>query len=866
MATELVQTPEGVHGGPLSASKEVLEYEKILSIRDQIFSGNHPRLKVPQHVIRNFTPRSVQSPTLPTTPSAPAETTTSAQKKEGQQPSSAQRSPTVNKHAVAMVTGTTSAPPASSLVSAATTASSSKPASEIDPIFLIKSDGLIRAEIQLQRQRIERALRDQAEQKRIEAKLKPSPQELRPDFDVAEVLAKALELVKPIPEFNAEGANGNIAASDSFDENSYYSSKAPDSPQNEPSVASPVIERQTQAVVIDDAGADSDIARDQRGTRQLEQGNRGFLNGAAHPSSFEKADHHPARDVDNNTSFSSTAQGSRKVVQEESESLEEPEYSPPGPNVQSRRQSGAHHSFSEHANGAQGSYRPVQDSPRQQYSNHDVRVVRNHITSPAAPQPSRVSPLAFSRVSGIPGGPRQNRRQRKGDKRAAARVAERTSPDVPVQPIVARKRRREQEYKDSPRAVDVRRPVSPEVPYIKPEPVSPPPFIEVPSPAYVRSRIPQNDNAYIEIDSPRYTPVGERRDSGHGGFYEDRHNRNFEVEAVTNVNIPRSASRLTYKRPLREEHDLRRVATFQHARQSEIIRDYPEPIPDAPRYVRAASYAVTDRPLQIEKPTYYDEFTAPYPKTYTTDVRPASPRVREELIEPRPELRAMAPPPQRRIVIDADGNRYYESAGALTRIAPPVTRLAQVEPYDEAPSIRAAPVRGVSVIETPYSERRYVQDMPPPPITYRRVQEYTRVAPSDHGIYDREVDDRARAPRGASVQVVDYPARHPTYVDEPAYPREELVRMSSVRPPPSRYEDPGEPPVRMQSVRPVRREVSVYVDDEPRQSREYMPLERVSYPAPRQIRDERYFDDEETARLGLEGGQGMARRVSRRFQ
>jgi hypothetical protein len=33
--------------------------------------------------------------------------------------------------------------------------------SEIDPIFLTKSDDLIRAELQLQRQRLERALRDQ---------------------------------------------------------------------------------------------------------------------------------------------------------------------------------------------------------------------------------------------------------------------------------------------------------------------------------------------------------------------------------------------------------------------------------------------------------------------------------------------------------------------------------------------------------------------------------------------------------------------------------------------------------------------------------------------------------------------------------
>ncbi|KMU85676.1 hypothetical protein CIHG_03716 [Coccidioides immitis H538.4] len=732
---------------------------------------------------------------------------------------------------------------------------------------LLQRMNLQRAEMQLQRQRIERALRDQVEQRRIDAKTKPSPQELNPDFDVAVVFAKALELVKPVSEIDTEGANGNIAASDSFDENSFYSSRAPDSPQNEPVVASPITERQPQPVLIDDAVPDTHVARHNGGPRYLDNGNRNLVNLESHPPSGLAEKNIPPRSTDN-TPVQPGMPPERQQGREEPEPFEEPEYSPPGPTtVDTEREGGAHPPISERANGGHAHRvptQPQQDSQRHQYLVQDVRVVRNHITSPAAPQPSRVSPLAVSKV---PGTQRQNRRQRKAERRLAAQASERGSPEAPVQPIVHRKRRREQEFKDSARSMEERRPaVSPDIPHIKPEPVSPPPFIEVPPASYLRSHAPQSGSTYVEIDSPRYTPVGDRRESGgRPSYYDERHARGYEMDGSTDVNITRSSSRLTYKRPLREDRDLRRVATMQHARQSEYVQDYPEPIPETtPRYVRAASYAVTDRPVQVQKPRYYDELAPSYPKPYSASVRPASPRLREEYIETHPEPRSMGPPPQRRIVIDAEGNRYYESLAPSSRMHPPSTRLAQAEAYDEGPPIRTAPVRAMSVVGNTYPDHRYAHDMPPP-VTYRRVPEYTRVAPSEHGVYDREIDDRARVPRGASVQVIDYPRRHPTYVEEPAYPREELVRMSSVRPPPSRYEDPVEPPMRMPSVRPVRREVSVYIDDEPRQSREYAPVDHVNYPAARQAREERYYDDEDTAKLDLEGGQGVIRRVSRRY-
>ncbi|KAI1934114.1 hypothetical protein LOZ65_000027 [Ophidiomyces ophidiicola] len=850
IASDLLRKPETGHVAPLSGPKELLEYEKILNIRDQIFSGHHPRLKVPQHVIRNFTPRSVQSPSIPSTPSGPHETTVSIHSKENHFSSNSHKSSAANDSPVEVTTMPgSSAPYPSNIVPATATV---KPASEIDPIFLTKSDDLIRAEIQLQRQRIERTLRDQVEQKRINSKRKPLPQELNPDFDVAEIFAKIMENVKPISQINTQKANGNVAASDSFDENSFYSSKAPDSPPTEPAAVSPHTGRQPQPMLIDDADADTDLARQVEGNRFLDDRARNLVYSESHPSSFEE--------ITEKTTTATTTDIPLVLPdllepREERQSFDEPEYSPPGPNlVSSRRESGSNIPVSDRTNTAPTHHRasrPEQEPQHQQYPTPDVRVVRNHITSPAAPQPSRVSPLAVSKAPGLT---RQNRRQRRAERRLAAQPAGRTSPEGPIQPLVSRKRRREQEKEE-------RRPaVSPE-PYIKPEPVSPPPFIEVAAPAYVRPRIPQPGSNYVEIDSPQYTALADRRESGAGrtGYYDVP---TYDTEVPANINISRSASRLAYKRPVMDERDLRRVATMQHARQSEIVRDYHEPAV-SPRYLRAASYAVTDRPIQAEKPRYYDEI-APYPKSFATGVRPASPRIHDEYIEALSDSRSMGPPPpQRRIVIDADGNRYYEAVAPSpsSRMVPASTRLAHAEPYDEGPAVRTAPSRAVSVLENPYPGRRYVQEMPPPPITYRRIPEYPRIAPGDHAMYDRELDERTRVPRGSSVQLIDYPHRQPTYVEEPVYPREELVRMSSVRPSATRFEDPVEPPMRMQSVRPVRREVSVYIEDEPHTSREYPPVDRVSYPVAR----ERYFDSDDTSRLGVENTQGMIRRVSRRY-
>ncbi|KAK4697064.1 hypothetical protein P7C71_g953, partial [Lecanoromycetidae sp. Uapishka_2] len=124
--------------------------------------------------------------------------------------------------------------------------------SGLDPIFLQKSDVLVRAEleqkrqrteradleqkkqhekqgIQQQRQRIERILREQNAQKERQVALS---QDALPEFDATEVLKKAQELVKPYRPRESGRAKAT-ASSDSFDENTFYSSQMDESTTTE---------------------------------------------------------------------------------------------------------------------------------------------------------------------------------------------------------------------------------------------------------------------------------------------------------------------------------------------------------------------------------------------------------------------------------------------------------------------------------------------------------------------------------------------------------------------------------------------------------------------------------------------------------
>ncbi|CEJ84499.1 hypothetical protein VHEMI03493 [[Torrubiella] hemipterigena] len=103
--------------------------------------------------------------------------------------------------------------------------SASKQPTRANPIFLEKSEELICAEIQLERQRLERSLRDELEEQRA---TKHVPSEAWSSLDLSGILSKALAMTgaddaeNGVPSGPKRANNDN--ASDSFDDNTFYSS------------------------------------------------------------------------------------------------------------------------------------------------------------------------------------------------------------------------------------------------------------------------------------------------------------------------------------------------------------------------------------------------------------------------------------------------------------------------------------------------------------------------------------------------------------------------------------------------------------------------------------------------------------------
>ncbi|QGA14346.1 hypothetical protein EYB26_001999 [Talaromyces marneffei] len=812
---------------------ELKEYEKILRISEEIFAGTHPRLKIPDLFVRK-TPSRPQQPST-----APAVT----------------KSPHDPKTKIALVEslGAEFRPPQpqaiSSAVSLAKTASSvvpkPKPASGLDPIFLTKSDDLVRAELQLRRRRIENILKEQFERSKNEPRQKTAL-DAKPDFDVTEILNKALEIVKPLPS-PVEPVVHDAIPSDSVDETSLYSSRAPDSPLTWDYEKQAPSEPDRQAL--------------------------GQTKGKAPQVDGRKAADTGSRILQGTTDKALLPQGRIQLVPTEPNQpqeqmvIDEPEYSPPEPTVPVVEV------------GADDEYQPpeVLDStgqttfaPQPSAVSSNLRVVRNHITSPAAPQPSRVSPLATAKAPSVHRMLSTTPRERdyiEGD--TSDPYSRQTSPDGPIQQqLLPRKRRRVQEPQSR---IEVR-PTDATETRVKLEPVSPPPFHDTPpSRVYRASEHP----VYIDISSPQYVPSVDRREYvSREPFHEldpryESSGRGYITPAEASV---RAVSRLSSRRLVRDNQDLRRVASLHNARNPDNApHEVIEPVLRPQSAAQASPFTVVDR-QPIEKPAYYEEVIPTYSRRYSQfEDYPPSSRYREYYVDDGAGPRYIEPAPPRRIVVDEYGNQYYEMVPASKiRREPLPTRVVRPDEYAERAYIRSASVRAPSIVDDGYGGRQYVQEMAPPSGTYRRLADHGRNISETQRLYPtRAVVDRESVFRSGSVAVdyapVPVPRQATAYIEE-EIPRNRLVRTSSVRPPSSRYEPQHREGLhRVPSVRPGGREVSVYMDEDGRHmAREYS--ERPGYAAAvRPERPSRYLTEEDGTRMDIEGAGDVVHRVAPRY-
>lgn len=716
-------------------------YQQLLHLRDEVLAGKHPRFKLPDHALEKL---------LPSRPPP-----TSRPPLNGAVNGTAQHSYSHNSHSTTSYNSTPSA-------SFARPASSQRPpvlkpsSSGIDPVLLTKSDDLVRAEIQLKRQRIERILKDQVDQKRVQSRDRDFGLDTE-SLDVSDVLTKALAIAQPVSGLRSE-TNSNSPTSDSFDENSYYSSQAN-------SWSSSDHDTSGVASASDGKAAPAGLP----------------LNGNT--------------EADAQTLSQMEMRDDMELV----EDGEESDYEPPGAEAFTTLPPAQNHGPSLAAN---------QNSTHGSLPSPTVPVITNHIQTPVAPQPARVSPLTFAKVPGLDAsrgsgaqpvaastnssprnGPRGKGNANRNDNSPRSG---RQSPAAPRQQNNSRKRRREAkeaEKAEKQRRVSNNKRVadSPE-PYIKEEPVSPPPLGSLTEPSQdARRRTTRTLHDDIEIVSPRDAP----RPVYYMEYDQPPPAPRYEVEPE----IVRVPSRVAYRRAERDDQDLRRVASIQYAR-----RPY-SPLQASPyETVRAVSHAYLDG---HSTPIYREGSMRPGATRYIRSDRSLSPPY---AMDPYQRIRSpaiMAPPPvPRRVVVDQYGNRYYTESAVVDRRASvaPAPRRAGEEMLYERARTREPTMRPVARVE-PYEEEDALQRMPPPQSRRYIEQPELEIVDPHRPYRQREYSMR---PGEELVPAQEPLERHPAarYEEMPPPRGEFITRAYSVRPEAIRREVPAEYMSRHGSVAP----------------------------------------------------------------
>lgn len=755
------------------AATELVEFEKILKLRDDIFAGKHPRLTVPTHLLRKVSPAS--SSASSTQVHAPDQYHPVqlpglgfAQEADDLQPKAVVPPPPVTT------------------------------ASGIHPALLTKSDDLVRAETALHRQRLEKQLRDQFEQKRLEYRKKPAPNEAKPDFDISALLTKALEVVKPISlsKDQSDRENGH----ESVDENSFYSSRAPDST---PEGGDTSTSSQDHDVIQE---VDAGPATTAQINKQALQDDKAVAKRMPNP--FHKNQDGTVADADDED--------------------EEGEYSPPEANPFAPR------------NGSNGTADPLTDSRGRQIRNYpeqdragrrvasptdsNLRIVRNHITSPLAPQPSRVSPLAFTKDSIIP----QDRQYVNGHQRMRP-----NSPTHSPENIAARPKKRKLDRIEKKAEKRLRK-------GIKQENVSPPPFHDIQP---LGASKPQPDDRPIVIDEP---PQSQEIRQAPAPQYISTPQQPISRQAeLLPISEPRILSRTSMRQ--RDDQDLRRVASLHNLR----VEQPQEQVHYAQGRPRATSYVRIDSPAREVARDY--AFDTERNVQEIRVVRTPAPEYRDMYANNEPEVRyvpePMGPPPKERIVMDQYGRRFREIVQERASVAPRAGSLYQTREsaapvyryHDELSASRAG-----SVIVEERPVQRYEHDMPPPRIMRPLLEQPTTPA-------TREVYEPMSNGRAGSVAIYERPpTRQIVYADNVQEYRPS-PRISSVRPQPVPSQIPGryeELPARQvvpraASVRPgpQYREGSSFIDDRAPTRHEYLPTEPGKQPHYRVVEQPQYEQD-----------------------
>ncbi|KAI9769757.1 MAG: hypothetical protein M1840_003750 [Geoglossum simile] len=765
---------------------EIRELEKILRFRDEVITGTHPRIKVPACLIGKSGPRPLQSPApaspLPSTAESKARPSTKSGHAHQDEPAQKSLDPRLPP------------PPKNSV-------------SEFDPVLLTKSGDLVRAEIQRRRQRLERVIKEQLEQRRTESRQRHPHQEPVPGFDVSEVLGEALQIVQPV-----EGVRD-----ESFEENSYYSSRQNESPigetensheeragQEQPGPE----ETQAEDMEIDDQPIAEETRNQRISPRRFASRDSNYWSGAQEAELYA--------DELRGLSYPSISRGSKRnghrgqhyyaieprVVYEgpsQMESVEELRNEFRNSNgyigLEIEPEHRNRHSMEApivRMDSTHGVFRPASlESP-------EITVVRNHISSPLAPRPERVSPLAVARVPALAQEPELNS-QRENTHKRPLQVH---SPESIPQPPDQRKRRQpfNNGATESPE-ISARRVVAePSPPQVKEEPLSPIPLTSIPSnrPAKRRQQLQRVPSGDFMNRSTLAKPSEQAQ----------RYRGDPDIsDTALPILVPSHGS---VRRVERDDHNLRRYASVRYSRRPQSPT-YPVQVPHTESGpARATSHSFTDR-IVVDQHRHYRESPRSQVGQYPASVRSGRSRSPPQLRERYPSVQQdaviMAPPSPLppRTAMNKYGREYIPAPAVIRHSAAPPSRQREVEPYYERATTRDPVIRvPIPVPDDLYSDHTFVDRLPRVPPASRRIVEQSPIDVDYRAYRERDYT----APQGAIplareeyVQNREYPERRISQYEEIVFPQY-IPRMQSARPEAGRYEVARDFVPRVQSVRP----------------------------------------------------------------
>lgn len=767
VAGAVVQAAAATSGSVLITSQlspnelhEVQQYEKLLRFRDDVVSGKHPRIK-PASVLGKVAQGSKPS-VASTSPTAAAPESSRSIGTNGVL--NGKRPINVNLPSSQMPAGL---PGLGNLPSSTASSRPFGKQPEINPVLLQKSDDLIKAEIQLQRQKLERSLKDEIEQRRTKAS------DQMAELDVADIWAKALTLTQdtlaPVTDEPEPAANAS-ASSDSFDDNTFYSSQhgTPDSqmaaripiqseddemrdaspyePQFDPE---PVHAAQTIPGVIAQH-KQPEINTSAPAVPYAISGTTvpGLSLGNMAPSTTY-GHHNPTAA----TGFVHSNSASRS---EESANTGSGQTS--NPNDLSR--------VSERLLGRSLAQQPPP-------------LIRGHDLSPIAPQPERVSPLAP--LASLARQPHLAESDSNGQRATPAQVAalrketsNASSPDSSPQANKPGEKRKNKKKKRKAERLAALETNSTATPYIKPEPRSPSPLTAGTTAPYARPNKRQRQNQpqpsegsygehryeqLVRVEEgfqERYEPRGGRQERVVG--YEKADEYRTRLDDEPNVITSPRYERVYYDDPRAPPLSARSIHPDS---PSTPAGQY---VPREVRAVRPVS-RVVDASFE-DAPFYRDVRTAS-----RMSVRPSAYRERSQspMIMYERQRAAMAPPsrvPARRIIIDADGREYLEPI-VREEIIPASRVPASERLYERLPAPRAVSRRS----ETLDDDGVVYQPTSPAYVVPRRVVTQPEFAVPE---------SRYREAGVSSVMPPPASEYNPT---RPEAPREYITRPTSVRPP-----------------------------------------------------------------------------------